>query len=113
MWFPAVPGYIKDFEKIKGAGIAEVICVSVNDAFVQAAWGEANQAAGKVRMLADPQATFTKAIGLDIDLSGALGSVRSKRYSAIINDGVVEQINVEPESAPTGLTCSLSSALKL
>jgi len=108
-----LPGFVADAEKIKGKGINEIVCVSVNDPFVMQAWGEAHQAAGKVRMLADTTAAFTKALGLDIDKTEALGSVRSKRYSVIIEDGVVTQLNVEPESAPTGLTCSLASALKL
>jgi peroxiredoxin len=75
--------------------------------------GKEHKSEEKVRMLADTDAQFTKALGLDLDLTGKLGGVRSKRFSAIINDGVVEQLNVEPESAPTGLTCSLAASLKL
>jgi 2-Cys peroxiredoxin 5 len=77
------------------------------------AWGENQKAAGKVRMLADPDAAFNKALGLSFDLTGALGNVRSKRYSMIIEDGEVKQLNIEPEAAPTGLTCSLASAIKV
>lgn len=64
-------------------------------------------------MLADTTAELTKRLGLAIDLTAKLCSIRSKRYSLLVEDGVVTQVNVEPESAPTGLTCSLSSALKL
>jgi len=109
-----LPGYITDADKIRSKGIDEIICVSVNDPFVQAAWGENQKAAGKVRMLADPTAAFTTALGLDFAGAAAvLGGVRSKRYSIIVDDGKVTQVNVEPESAPTGLTCSLASAIKL
>ena len=67
----------------------------------------------QVRLLADPRAEFHRALGLDLDLTGVLGGVRCKRYSLVVDDGTVTQINVEPESAPTGLTCSLASAIKL
>ncbi len=75
------------------------------------AWGQAHQADGKVRMLADTTGSFTKALGLDLDLSAVLGGVRSKRYSAVVEDGVVTKLNVEPTEAPTGLTCSLAEKL--
>ena len=100
-----LPGYVSDFEAIKAKGVDLVVCVSVNDAFVMAAWGEAHGAEGKVTMLADPDASFTKAIGLDVN-AGALGGVRSKRYSMIVKDGVVTALNVEPDGF--GLSCSLS-----
>lgn len=108
-----LPGYIADAEKLKSKGIDEIVCVSVNDAFVMAAWGEQTGAAGKVRMLADTQAELTRRLGLALDLTAKLASVRSKRYSLIVEDGVITQANVEPEGAPTGLTCSLASAIKL
>ena len=105
-----LPGYIKDAERIKGKGVAEIGCVSVNDPFVMAAWGEAHGAAGKVRMLADTNAEFAKAAGLALDLS-VLGGVRCKRFSAVVTDGVVEALNVEPADAPTGMTCSLADKM--
>ena len=74
-----------------------------------AAWGKSQGAEGKIHLLADPRAEFAKAIGLDNDLSQFLGSVRYKRFSAIIEDGVVKHLQVEPDG--TGLTCSLSSVL--
>lgn len=104
-----LPGYIEDAEALKAKGIDEIVCVAVNDAFVMGAWGEAQGAEGKVRMLADPAAEFTKALGLEIDATGLLGNVRSKRYSMVLEDGVVTQLNVEPDGL--GLSCSLSKPL--
>lgn len=95
---------------MKSAGVGEIICVSVNDPFVMAAWGKENHAEGKIRMLADPQAAFTKAVDLGVDLP-PLGGLRSKRYSMVIDNGVVTQVNVEPDN--TGLTCSLANKLKI
>ncbi len=74
-----------------------------------AAWGDAHKANGKVRLLADTNAELTKALGLDLDLSKPLGSVRCKRFSAIIDNGVITHLNVEPDN--TGLTCSLADPL--
>ena len=103
-----LPGYVSDAEAIRAKGIAEVVCVSVNDAFVMAAWGEAHGATGKVRMMADPQGKFTKALGLDVDAPG-LGGLRSKRYAMLLEDGRVTHLEVEPDGF--GLSCSLSSAI--
>ncbi|MBM4293188.1 MAG: peroxiredoxin [Deltaproteobacteria bacterium] len=103
-----LPGYIQDSEALRAKGVDLVVCVSVNDAFVMKAWGDAQGAAGKVLMLADPDASFTKALGLDVN-AGALGGVRSKRYSMIIENGVVTALNVEPDGF--GLTCSLSGGV--
>lgn len=75
------------------------------------AWKEANEAEGKVRILADTNAEFTKALGLEVDLTAALGSVRSKRYSAYVVDGEIKILNLEEEGNGTGLTCSLSPGL--
>jgi len=102
-----LPGYVEQADAIRGKGITEIICVSVNDPFVHSAWGEAHKADGKVKMLADPRAEFTKAIELDLDLTAVLGTVRSKRYAMLVDDGVVKAIDVEPDG--TGLTCSLSN----
>jgi len=101
-----LPGYIADFDKIKGKGVSEIVCVSVNDAFVMAAWGEQHKAAGKVRMLADPNAEFTKAIDVAMNLP-PLGGIRSKRFALLADNGVVKAIDVEPDG--TGATCSLSN----
>ena len=103
-----LPGYINDAEALRAKGVDQIVCVAVNDAFVMSAWGEAQGATGKIRMLADPGAAFTKAIGLDVS-SANLGGTRSKRYSMIIEDGVVRTLNVEPDGF--GLSCSLAPSL--
>lgn len=87
------------------------MCVAVNDPFVMAAWGEKQGATGKVRMLADTNATLTKALGVDIMLPVLGDAPRSKRWSALVVGGVIKQFNVEPETAATGLTCSLSNVI--
>jgi peroxiredoxin len=90
-----VPGYLQHYDALKGKGVDEIWCVSVNDAFVMGAWGRDQKAGGKVRMIADGSAEFTKKLGLEQDLSaGGLG-VRSQRYSMLIDDGVVKALNVE------------------
>jgi len=104
-----LPGYVSDFDKIKSKGVDVVACIAVNDPFVMDAWGKANGADGKVRMLADPAGAFSKAVDLTIDLSAVLGNVRSKRYAMIVEDGKVKALEVEPDG--TGLTCSLSNAI--
>ncbi|XP_068205737.1 peroxiredoxin-5, mitochondrial [Palaemon carinicauda] len=100
-----LPGYIKQAEELKSKGINEIICVAVNDPFVMNAWGENNKVSNKIRMLADTNAEFTKAIGLEQELA-VLGGLRSKRYSMVVEDGKVTQLNVEPDGK--GLTCSLA-----
>jgi len=104
-----LPGYINDYDKLKSAGAEVVACTAVNDPFVMAAWGEANSAGGKVRMLADPQAELAKALGVDFDASPVLGSVRSKRYSLVVDDLTVKAVNIEEDG--TGLSCSLSNVI--
>uniref|UniRef100_A0A023F8A5 Peroxiredoxin-5 n=1 Tax=Triatoma infestans TaxID=30076 RepID=A0A023F8A5_TRIIF len=105
-----LPGYVKDADELKSKGIGEIICVSVNDPFVMAAWGQDQNTEGKVRMLADTNASFTKALELETELA-PLGGIRSKRYSMVIDDGVVKELNVEPDG--TGLACSLSKNIKV
>ena len=102
-----LPGYINDIDKIKGKGVDQVVCVSVNDAFVMNAWGEAQGAEGKVRMLADPQAELAKALGLDVE-AAALGGTRSKRFAMLVENGTVTQLEVEPDGF--GLSCSLAES---
>ena len=104
-----LPGYVEDYEKIKAKGVDIIVCVSVNDAFVMEAWGESKGATGRIRMLADPAGEFTKAIDLGFDATAVLGNLRSKRYSMIVEDGVVTALNMEPDNV--GLGCSLSNNL--
>lgn len=104
-----LPGYVEDFDKFKEKGVEIVACISVNDPFVMAAWGEAHNCQGKIRMLADTKGEFAKAVDMELDAVPFLGNVRSKRYSMLIEDGVVKQLQLEPDG--TGLSCSLSNGL--
>jgi glutaredoxin/glutathione-dependent peroxiredoxin len=90
-----VPSYTDRFAELTAAGVDEIWCVSVNDAFVMGAWARDQQTAGKVRMLADGSADFTKAVGLTLDLTARGMGLRSNRYSMLIKDGVVKTLNVE------------------
>ena len=90
-----VPGYVEKIDELKKAGIDEVWCVSVNDAFVMGAWGRDQHTGGKVRMMADGSADFTKATGLTLDLSARGMGLRSNRYSMLVVDGVVKTLNIE------------------
>ena len=89
-----LPGYVEKMEELKAAGVDEVACTSVNDAFVLGAWSKSSDA-GDIAMLADGNAEFAAALGLDADFTGFGMGKRSQRYSMVVNDGVVEQINVE------------------
>ena len=90
-----LPGYIEQAETFKAAGVDEIWCVSVNDAFVMGAWGREQNATGKVRMIADGDAAFAKATGLTLDLNGKGLGLRSNRYSMLVKDGKVVSLNVE------------------
>ena len=90
-----VPGFVEKFTELKVAGVDEIWCVSVNDAFVMGAWAREQKTDGKVRMLADGDATFTKATGLTLDLNGKGLGLRSNRYSMLVKDGKVTSLNIE------------------
>ena len=90
-----VPGYVQAADALKAAGVDEIWCVSVNDAFVMGAWGRDQGATGKVRMMADGSATFTQATGLTLDLTARGMGLRSQRYSMLVVDGVVKTLNIE------------------
>ena len=89
-----LPGYIDKADELKAKGVDEIACTSVNDAFVLGAWRDANNADG-ITMLADGNGEFAKAVGLDTDFSPYGMGTRSNRYSMIVDDGVVTEINVE------------------
>jgi peroxiredoxin len=90
-----LPGYVIHADALKAKGIDSIICLSVNDAWVMDAWGKQHNADDQVMMIADGSADFTRAIGLDfVNPTPGMG-VRSQRYAMIVNDGVVEQLNVE------------------
>jgi peroxiredoxin len=90
-----LPGYVERAADIKAKGIDEIACVAVNDVFVMDAWGRAQKAEGKVRMLADGSGDFARALGLELDLTKAGLGKRSQRYSMLVDDGVVKSLNVE------------------
>jgi glutaredoxin/glutathione-dependent peroxiredoxin len=90
-----VPGYVARAQELKAAGVDEIWCVSVNDAFVMGAWGRDQKTAGKVRMMADGSADFTRATGLTLDLTARGMGLRSNRYSMLVKDGVVKALNIE------------------
>lgn len=90
-----VPGYVEKFAELKAAGVDEIWCLSVNDAFVMGAWARDQKTAGKVRMLGDGDAAFAKAVGLTLDLTGKGMGLRSNRYSMLVRDGKVVTLNIE------------------
>jgi len=90
-----VPGFVEKADAFKAAGVDEIWCVSVNDAFVMGAWGRDQKTGGKVRMMADGSADFSKAVGLTLDLTARGLGLRSNRYSMLVKDGVVKTLNVE------------------
>ncbi|HQQ69670.1 MAG TPA: peroxiredoxin [Alicycliphilus sp.] len=90
-----VPGYVAQAEALKAAGVDEIWCLAVNDAFVMGAWARDQQTGGKLRMLADGDAAFAKATGLTLDLNGKGLGLRSNRYSMLVKDGTVVKLNVE------------------
>jgi glutaredoxin/glutathione-dependent peroxiredoxin len=88
-----LPGYVQNLDALRSQGVDEVWCVSVNDGFVMAAWGREHAAIGRVRMLGDGSAELTRKLGLDTEIPGM--GVRSRRYSLLVEDGVIRQVNVE------------------
>jgi peroxiredoxin len=90
-----VPGYVENAAALRAAGVDEIWCVSVNDAFVMGAWGREQKTGGKVRMMADGSADFSKATGLTLDLTTRGMGLRSNRYSMLVVDGEVKSLNVE------------------
>ena len=90
-----VPGFVESADAFKTAGVDEIWCVSVNDAFVMGAWARDQKTGGKVRMLADGSADFAKATGLTLDLTSRGMGLRSNRYSMLVKDGKVATLNIE------------------
>ncbi|KRB49982.1 alkyl hydroperoxide reductase [Rhizobium sp. Root708] len=90
-----LPGYLENRDTILGKGVDDIAVVAVNDWHVMGAWAQSSGGLGKIHFLADWNAAFTKALGLDADLSGGSLGIRSKRYSMLVEDGVVKSLNVE------------------
>ncbi|MGH9081093.1 MAG: peroxiredoxin [Acidimicrobiales bacterium] len=103
-----LPSYIIRHDELKAKGVDTVACLSVNDPFVMAAWGEDRNVGDLIMMLADGNGDFTKAVGLEMDGSGFGLGTRSQRYAMVIEDGVVTALNVEPGP---GLTVSAADAV--
>jgi peroxiredoxin len=94
-----LPGFVQSADQFKSKGVDAIACLSVNDAFVMDAWGKNQNVGDKVLMLADGNAEFTKAVGLEMDGTGYGMGIRSKRYSMLVQDGVVKQLNLEKPGA--------------
>lgn len=94
-----LPGFVENSDALKAKGIDTIACMAVNDAFVMSAWGKSASADGKVVMLADGNGEYTRALGLEMDASKFGMGQRGQRFSMIVEDGVVKQLNVEPPGA--------------
>jgi len=94
-----LPGFVQNAEALKKKGVDAIACLSVNDAFVMGAWGEAQHAGDKVMMLADGNGDFTRAVGLEMDGSRFGMGKRSQRYAMVIDNGVVKELNIEEPGA--------------
>ena len=90
-----VPSYVQNRDALKSKGVDDVLCMSVNDAFVMGAWARDQHSGGKVRMMGDGSAKYTKALGLELDLDGRGMGMRCQRFSMLVDDGVVKALNVE------------------
>jgi len=90
-----VPSYLQNIDKLKAKGVADVICMSVNDAFVMGAWARDQKSAGKVRMMGDGSAEYTRALGLEFDLAAKGLGMRCQRFSMLVDNGVVKNLNIE------------------
>jgi len=94
-----VPGFLQSADAITAKGVDTIACMSVNDAFVMGAWAKDQGTAGKIEMLGDGSAELTKAMGIELDLTGRGLGVRSRRFSMLLDDGVVKQLNLEEGGA--------------
>lgn len=101
-----LPGFVQGAEDLKGQGVDTIACLSVNDAFVMQAWAEAQGVDDKILMLADGNGAFTEAMGLQMDGSGFGLGVRSRRYAAVLQDGVFVNLDVEPKGGVDVSACS-------
>ncbi|HUY21393.1 MAG TPA: peroxiredoxin [Acidimicrobiales bacterium] len=101
-----LPGYVENADELTAKGVSTIACVSVNDAWVMKAWGDAQGVGDKIVMLADGNAEFTRAMGLEWDGSGAGLGLRSQRYAAVIEDGVVTSLEVEPTPGVDVSSCA-------
>eukprot|EP00045_Choanoeca_perplexa_P001172 m.18258 g.18258 ORF g.18258 m.18258 type:complete len:198 (-) comp10778_c0_seq4:74-667(-) len=104
-----LPSYLAKFDELKGKGVEVIACISVNDAFVMDSWGKDTKADGKIRMVADPDGSASKAMGLLSDaFAGPLGNPRCKRFSMLVEDNVIKMVNLEEAD---GLACTLGDKI--
>ncbi|MBX2855081.1 MAG: peroxiredoxin [Rhodobacteraceae bacterium] len=108
-----MPGFIAEFDAIKAKGVAEIVCLSVNDVFVMKRWGQDTGALGKIHLIADGSAALTKALGLELDLTARGLGVRSTRYAMILDDGVVKELMVEESPGQAEASSAASVLAKL
>ena len=94
-----LPGFVKNAAAITAKGVDTIACLAVNDVFVMDAWGKSSGAEGKVLMLADGNAAYTKALGLELDASGFGMGTRGQRFAMVVKDGVVDKLQLEPSAA--------------
>lgn len=94
-----LPGFVDNADQLKAKGVDTIACMAVNDVFVMSAWGKAGNAGDKVLMLADGNGEYAKALGLEMDASKFGMGTRGQRFSLIVDDGVVTQVNIEPPGA--------------
>ena len=90
-----VPSYLTNLDKLKAKGVDEIWCLSVNDAFVMHAWAKDQKAQGKIRFMGDGSAEYAKKLGLELDLNARGMGTRMQRFSMLVDDGVVKQLNIE------------------
>lgn len=100
-----LPGYVQNYDQVKAKGVDTIACVAVNDAWVMQAWADAQGVGDKILMLADGSAEFTRAMGLEADMGGFGLGVRSQRYAAVIEDGTVRDLEVEPKAGVDVSAC--------
>ncbi|MCK6418757.1 MAG: peroxiredoxin [Alphaproteobacteria bacterium] len=108
-----LPGYIRNAEDIKKSGVAEILCITVNDPFVAKHWGEVLGAEGKVTIVPDGNAAYTKAIGMDFDGSGLGLGTRSRRYSMIVENGMVKELQIEDKPSDVEFSSAEACLRKL
>jgi peroxiredoxin len=94
-----LPGFVENADALKAKGVDSIVCTSVNDVFVMGAWAKDQNTGDKVELVADGDAAFTKAAGLELDLNGKGLGLRNQRFSMIVEDGVVKTLNIDPAGA--------------
>jgi peroxiredoxin len=108
-----VPGFLQHADAIQARGVDTIACLSVNDAFVMGAWGKDQGVGDKVLMLADGSGEFTRAVGMELDLTGRGLGVRSHRYAMVVDDGVVASLKLEENPSQLGVSSAESILAEL